>query len=270
MTKKGYFIPKFPGILILIILSTIWISSQEGTANGLFASTAPTFVKINSPHKGQEVAIGKNVTLLGTSSYNATSDCQVSIIVDNTRPYQKAIPAGEGTDNYSKWKYMLEPAYTNLTEGTNRVTAKLACNSNPAFTKYYSINLTGVNEPLASTQKIGLTTNGTASPFFLPTPFSIASASSNSSNTTSALPVSVSNSSIIDPSSVQSSSSSTSSSDGGHSDTHHRTHHHTHHTNHSGGGSSDSGDHHISDSGGGSSDSGDHFFHGDGGAHGGF
>ena len=45
-------------------------------------------MKITSPAKGQQVAIGKNLTLSGTSSYNATSISGVFVIVDDVRPYQ--------------------------------------------------------------------------------------------------------------------------------------------------------------------------------------
>jgi len=108
---------KSPWILILTILSTIWISSQVSIVHGIPNTTTPLIVKITSPHRGQQVGIGHNVTLLGTSSYNQSSKCQVSIIVDHKKPYQNTIPIGQGSDNYSQWKYTLAPTYTALTEG---------------------------------------------------------------------------------------------------------------------------------------------------------
>ena len=220
--KKGFCIAKFPGLLILTIVSTIWISSQVSTVHATPSTVTPFVVKITYPHKGQQVGIGHNVTLLGTSSYNATSKCQVSIIVHNTRPYQNTTPIGQGTENYSQWKYTLTSTYTALREGINRVTAKLTCNSNPVFTKFHSINLTGINQPIISQQQIATKSNSTASPFFLPTSFSLASASPNSTNSTntpSILPVSVNSSSVIGPSSTESSSSSSS----GHGHIHHHS-----------------------------------------------
>jgi len=69
-------------------------------------------VKITNPAGGQQVAIGKNLTLSGTSSYNATSNCGVFVIVDGVRPYQKTTPIGQtGRNDYSKWKYAFTPAY---------------------------------------------------------------------------------------------------------------------------------------------------------------
>ena len=247
-------IAKLLWILILPVVSTILISSQVSAVHGIPATTLPLVVKITYPHKGQQVGIGHNVTLLGTSSYNASSKCQVSIILDKKRPYQNTIPIGQGADNYSQWKYTLSPTYTAITEGTNRVTAKLICNANPALTKFYSINLTGINQPTTSQtqpqQRIAVKSNGTTSPFFLPSSISLASAvsnstlaSSNSTNTPSVLPVSINGSSLIDPSSTQSSSSSSS----GHSHIHHHSHQ-AHHSS-SSGSSSSSSKHHSSSSG---------------------
>jgi hypothetical protein len=126
-----------PDILIIMIhfASTIWISSvsalpQQQTSLG---------VKITDPAKGQQVVIGKNLTLSGTSSYNATSNCGVFVIVDGVRPYQKTVPIGQaGGSDYSKCKYTFTPAYAGtIREGINRITAKLLCQAYPAnLTKF--------------------------------------------------------------------------------------------------------------------------------------
>jgi hypothetical protein len=133
----------FSVIIMILFTSTICISSvsalpQQQTSLG---------VKITDPAKGQQVAIGKNLTLSGTSSYN-TTNCGVFVIVDGVRPYQKTIPTGQaGGNDYSKWKYTFTPAYAGtIREGINRITAKLLCQANPAnLTKFYSVNVTGVN-----------------------------------------------------------------------------------------------------------------------------
>lgn len=272
--KGGPVAAKSHGILILAILSMVWISSQVGTVHGIVpTTTTPFIVKITSPHRGQQVGIGHNVTLLGSSNYNASSKCQVSIIVDKKRPYQNTIPIGQGADNYSQWKYTLSPTYTALTAGANRVTAKITCNANPALTKSYSINLTGINQPTTtsqpSQQQIAIKSNGTTSPLSSASVLSNSTlAQSNSTlnraNTTSVLPVSANSSSLIDPSSTHASSTPS----GGHSHTHHPSHH-THH-----GSSSSSSEHdhshthtgsdsHNSNDGGHSGDS----HHGSGGGH---
>jgi hypothetical protein len=52
-----------------------------------------------------------------------------------------------GGNDYSKWKYRFTPAYAGtIREGINGITAKLLCEANPAnLTKFYSINVTGMN-----------------------------------------------------------------------------------------------------------------------------
>jgi hypothetical protein len=112
------------------------------------------------------VAIGKNLTLSGTSSYNATSNCGVFVIVDGVRPYQKTIPIGqEGGNDYSKWKYTFTPAYAGtIREGSNRITAKLLCQAYPSnLTKFYSINVTGMNG-IVPKQSSAITRNTAVAP----------------------------------------------------------------------------------------------------------
>ena len=98
--------------------------------------------------RGQQVPIGKNLTLSGTASFNATSNCGVFVIVDGVRPYQKTTPIGQtGGNDYSKWRYTFTPTYAGtIIGGVNRITAKLVCKANPVnLTKFYSINVTGMN-----------------------------------------------------------------------------------------------------------------------------
>ena len=121
-------------------------------------------MKITNPARGQQVAIGRNLTLSGTASYNATSSCGVFVIVDGVRPYQKTTPIGQtGGNDYSKWKYTFTPAYAGtIREGINRITAKLLCQANPAnLTKFYSINVTGMNGMIPK-QSSAITRNNTA------------------------------------------------------------------------------------------------------------
>lgn len=243
----------FPGIFILtLFVSTIWISSiQVNVVYAIpdqkqLATIKPISVKITDPIKGQQIGIGKNLTLLGTSKYNATSNCQVFVIVDGMRPYQKTIPIGQaGSDDYSKWRYALDPTYAgSVKEGINRITAKLLCNTNPTtLTKFYSINITGVNETLLKQQHLAIRSNNTAAPFFLPVS-SFASAPLNNTNSPPISPVSVNSSALITPPSAPSfnSSSPSSESSSGSGD---------HHSNHSTSSRSDSAsDHHSSNSGG--------------------
>jgi hypothetical protein len=115
--------------MMILFASTIWISS----VSALPQQQTSLAVKITNPARGQQVAIGRNLTLSGTASYNATSICGVFVIVDGVRPYQKATPIGQaGGNDYSKWKHTLTPAVAGIIqEGNNRITAKLLCQANP-------------------------------------------------------------------------------------------------------------------------------------------
>jgi K319-like protein len=146
-------------------------------------------VKITSPIKDQRVPVGR-LTISGTSTHNTTSDCQVSVIVNNVKPYQNATATGSGGNNdYSKWNFMLSPQYTMIKEGTNKITSKLVCADNPNLKKFYSVNITGVaasnnnnktvqqqqqtvitpQSPPPSTTTTTKNNNNTSSPLLLPT-----------------------------------------------------------------------------------------------------
>jgi hypothetical protein len=82
------------------------------------SSTAfPKAVKIMSPIKGQQIPVGKDLTISGTSIDNATSNCQVSMSINHVRPYQPANAAGmagKGANDYSKWNFVLTSNYTTI------------------------------------------------------------------------------------------------------------------------------------------------------------
>jgi hypothetical protein len=158
----------FSVIIMILFASTIWISS----VSALSQQQTSLGVKITDPAKGEQVAIGKNLTLSGTSSYNATSNCVVFVIVDGVRPYQKTIPTGQaGAYDYSKWKYTFTPAYAGtIREGANRITAKLLCQAIPVnLTKFYSINVTGIVQYTIIRNNTALSSNS-SSYLFHPTP----------------------------------------------------------------------------------------------------
>ena len=116
---------------------------------------SPKAVKIISPTKGQQIPVGKELTISGTSIDNANSNCQVSMSVNRVRPYQPATAAGTGGANdYSKWNFVLTPSYTTLKPGPdNRITAKYTCTDNPvvASPTYSSVNVTGVMDSTSTT-----------------------------------------------------------------------------------------------------------------------
>jgi hypothetical protein len=134
--------------IVILFASTGWISSVGALQQQQQQQTL-LGVRITDPARGQQLAIGKNLTIVGTSSYNSSSYCGVYVIVDNVKPYQKTIPIGQaGGNDYSKWRYTLTPAYVGtIKEGINRITAKIICQASPAnLTKFYSINVTGMNK----------------------------------------------------------------------------------------------------------------------------
>jgi hypothetical protein len=115
------------------------------------ASSKPVIpkIKITSPTRGQQVSVGKDLTISGTSIDNANSnDCKVSVRVNKVSPYQPAATAtgagGAATKDYSKWNFVLTSKYTTIKPGQNRITAKYECANNPALTSFSSVNVTGV------------------------------------------------------------------------------------------------------------------------------
>jgi len=123
-------------------------------------------LKIVSPVKGQHIPTGTNLTVTGTSSDNSSTNCQVSLLLNDLKPYQKTTPTGKsssGGDDYSSWRYVLNNStYGSIKQGINKITSKMTCvNTNqpsvadPGVSKWYSINVTGVPAKTAqSTPKL--------------------------------------------------------------------------------------------------------------------
>src|SRR5262245_27040405 len=84
-------------------------------------------VKIVSPLMGQRVPTG-DLTISGISSDNPSTDCDVSLIWNESRPYQIASATGPGGENdFSNWSYTFTDDYHHITEGVNRLTSKITC-----------------------------------------------------------------------------------------------------------------------------------------------
>jgi hypothetical protein len=119
---------------------------SASTKHGQTANTVPA-IKIIMPKSGQEVPTArKDFTIYGTSSDAILNDCGVSVIVNSIKPYQKAAARGDnGRDDYSSWSYKLNPLYTTIKEGSNKITAKITCIGIPNnLTKWTSVNVTGI------------------------------------------------------------------------------------------------------------------------------
>ncbi len=121
-------------------------SSLENTTKPL--SIVPQ-VKITSLTKGQEVPVG-TLSINGVSSDNSASGCDVYVLLNGIKPYQRVTPAGQGdpsnsTMDYSTWRFTFLPAYGLISEGDNKMTAKITCiNGSINATKFNSLNVTGV------------------------------------------------------------------------------------------------------------------------------
>jgi hypothetical protein len=123
-------------------------TSSSSVAASLSGSPARmSKIKITSPTRDQQLPVGKDLTVSGTSIDNATSnDCKVSVIVNKVRPYQPAIATGPGgATDYSKWKFDITSKYTTIKQGDNRITAKYECANNPDGNSFSSVNLTGIS-----------------------------------------------------------------------------------------------------------------------------
>src|SRR5919106_1605249 len=106
-------------------------------------------IKITLPTTGQQVPVGE-LTISGTSTDNATTDCTVYADWNNTKPLQKAIATGPGgVNDYSKWTFTYTDKYQLITNGTNDLTSKLSCIDDSTggtsnLTQFYSVNVIGV------------------------------------------------------------------------------------------------------------------------------
>jgi hypothetical protein len=70
-------------------------------------------VKITSHVQGQLVPTGM-LSIMGVSADNSSSVCDVYIILNEIRPYQRVYPTGSsvtGNNNYSTWNYTFTPEY---------------------------------------------------------------------------------------------------------------------------------------------------------------
>ncbi len=125
-----------------------WYESQKDNL-GSNQNANPIAVKILSPTKDERVPVGQQLAVSGTSTDNATSDCKVSVILNGVRPYQQTVANGTGgTQDYSTWNFIINPSYTTINEGPgNKITSKLECT--PNMTKWYSVNVTGIDSTAA-------------------------------------------------------------------------------------------------------------------------
>jgi hypothetical protein len=140
-----------------VAISVNGTSTSPAVGNSSASLSKPSLlhglvIKILSPPRGQQVLTGGNLTVSGVSSDNPSTDCQVSLLLNDMKPYQKTTPTGKsnpGEENYSSWKYIINSKYGTIKGGSNKITSKLTCNtpSQPSgISKWYSINITGTQD----------------------------------------------------------------------------------------------------------------------------
>lgn len=108
-------------------------------------------VRITFPNNFDNIGLTAPLNISGISSDNEMTDCKVSIIVNNVKPYQEVVALGKkGMSDYSNWSFTLDSNYTNLNQGSNKLTSKISCIGNSGSTlnstKWYSVNVTGIRD----------------------------------------------------------------------------------------------------------------------------
>lgn len=166
-----------------MLLFSLWIDISWIDTTYAAALPNKAEVKITSPSKGQQVQPG-GILVSGTSSANATTDCTVSVVINGIRPYQRAVPTGHGGANdYSNWTFTATQGYTLIKQGQNKMTAKMSCPQNLNFTKFYSVNVTGVAGKAQQQLVNNTTTTGTGFPPSLPSVATPTNSTTTSSST---------------------------------------------------------------------------------------
>jgi hypothetical protein len=201
------------GIVTFAIWSNIHVYAQQlsspSSSSAVGASTPPPAapkpeqhiakIKITSPSRGQQVPVGKDLTISGTSIDNATAstnnnDCKVSVIVNKVRPYQLATSAtgtgsGGATDDYSEWNFVLTSKYTTIKPGQNRITAKYQCENNAALTAFSSLNVTGVQAATATTAAAAAAATATTAPAQITTKTAASTSNASAAPISSSSPI---------------------------------------------------------------------------------
>ena len=139
------------GILSNSSLITTSTNSTNNTENATSTQNPNPQVKIISHTKGQKVPEG-TLSINGVSSDNSVSTCDVYVLLNGIKPYQRVTPTGQSgsssgnsSKDYSLWKFTFLPTYGLISEGDNKMTAKITCiNGSVNATKFNSLNVTGV------------------------------------------------------------------------------------------------------------------------------
>ena len=146
-----------PGVLFfasLLLAHCIFDSNPMIFAQTSMPGTASKVgIKIALPKTNSTVPVGPLV-VNGTSTDTSQTNCKVHIDWNDLKPMQNVTPAGiNGTNDYSKWTFTFSQNYHPIIEGTNELTSKIVCLDDSIgniTTKFYSINVTGINTNISS------------------------------------------------------------------------------------------------------------------------
>lgn len=156
--------PRLPLCSLVVVLSMLSLFMYIYTEIDTFAQN-PTVplpsisklpaVKITIPSNGENVTVHNPLPVSGISSDDGATNCQVSIIINNVKPYQEVNATGDaGRSDYSTWNYTLSSNYTQLNEGANKLTSRIICPDNMTnSSKWYSVNVTGYRTGISDSIK---------------------------------------------------------------------------------------------------------------------
>ena len=141
-------------LIILILIFGIfasfnWINytyAQEAKLSGTQNTTQQQHgVRITSPTKGEQVPVGE-LKISGISTDDDSTDCQVSVNINDLKPLVNATATGPGgVNDYSNWTITFDKnSPQTIKQGINDLSSKLSCVNPSNVTKFYSINVTGV------------------------------------------------------------------------------------------------------------------------------
>ena len=129
-------------LVIIFVLPRNHLSfSQNSTVP--FPPIPTETIKIVKPVTTQNVSSQEELIISGQSSDNNLKNCSVTVIVNDVRPYQKAVAKGSGgATDFSEWEFVLHNNYTHINVGQNKITSKLFCES--ISPRWYSVFVNGV------------------------------------------------------------------------------------------------------------------------------
>jgi Ca2+-binding RTX toxin-like protein len=169
-------IPLYLSLSIASIIIVVLMTSNVSVIDGQLP-TQTLGVNITSPERGTTILVDSGLTVSGKSTDDPFDEnCEVSVIVNNVRPYQPATANGSTgqTIDYSRWFFILSHNYTSIKEGVNEITARLSClpstTTGSNLTKWYSVNVTGVADGQNATTTTTAPTTTVLSPTLTPSP----------------------------------------------------------------------------------------------------